>query len=80
MRVQAKDLRLADVVQIKGFGPWNHAIVKQVTDTQVHLFRPYGSTADFSYTRGVICYVGIEEYSVPRNELEWTVLDRKDLK
>jgi hypothetical protein len=32
---------------------------------QLHLFRPYGTTADFSCGDNVITYIGIEQYTVP---------------
>lgn len=53
---------LADVVSL-GFngGEYDCATVCKVNeDGTVDLFRPYTHTADFSYTGGVICYVGIE--------------------
>jgi hypothetical protein len=41
--------------------PYSHCTVCKVNDDgTVNLFRPYTHTADFSYTGGVICYVGIE--------------------
>jgi hypothetical protein len=43
---------------------YDTATVSQVyEDGTVDLFRPYTHTADFSYTGGVICYVGIENIS-----------------
>lgn len=53
---------LGDIVSV-GFagGEYDCATVSQVhADGTVDLFRPYTHTADFSYTGGVICYVGIE--------------------
>jgi hypothetical protein len=79
-QAEARDLRLADTVQVNPACLWNTAIVKQITDHDVILFRPYGTTADFAYTGGVICYVGIEEYSIPGNSQLVTVLDRKELR
>ena len=77
---KARDLRLADIVDL-GFNPWGNAIVKQIKDGVVTLFRPYGTTADFSCTGGVICYTGIEEI---RDSLassrEFLVIERKELK
>lgn len=80
--MRADELRLADTIDIGGMGSngFTTAIVKQVTDTQVTLFRPYGATADFEYTGGVICYVGIEEYQIPRDGTLWHVYSRKELK
>ena len=60
--VTAKELRLGDVVQLFD-GPYGTAHVRNITDTLVTFYRPYGTCTDFSCTAGVICYVGIEEYS-----------------
>jgi hypothetical protein len=79
-QAEARDLRLADTVQVNPAYLWNTAIVKQITDHDVILFRPYGTTADFAYTGGVICYVGIEEYSILRDNRLVTVFDRKELR
>ena len=58
--VDGKDLRLGDVVRLYD-DAYADATVKNVTNAVVTLFRPYVVTADFSYSGGVICYVGIEE-------------------
>ncbi len=57
--MKVKDLRLGDVVRLFE-GAYGTATVKQTKDGVVTLFRPYGHTSDFSYTGGVICYVGME--------------------
>lgn len=82
MKVAARDLKLADVVVMPSMGVWNNAIVKQIKDreNEVVFFRPYGTTADFSYTGGVVCYVGMEEFSIPRNDDLFDVVMRKDLR
>lgn len=60
-----RDLRVGDV--LKQFeGPFGTAIVEKITAEAVHLFRPYGATAGFTYgdfaPRGqTICYHGREE-------------------
>lgn len=54
---------LGDVVRLKADSEntYSHCTVCKVNqDGTVNLFRPYTHTADFSYTGGVICYVGIE--------------------
>lgn len=58
--VRLCDLELGDVVELFE-GPYGHATVKKITDDQVTFFRPYVHHDDFSYTGGVICYIGIEE-------------------
>lgn len=82
--IKAKDLQLADKVQLK-FKPhfdsaYHCATVKQIKDGYATLFRPYVKTDDFSYTGGVICYVGIEEFQVPLNNNEFLLWERKELK
>lgn len=82
VQVTIKELKLGDIIALDfGGGPWNHAIVKKITETDVILFRPYGTSADFSYTGGVICYVGMEEipYSLSEN-YSFSVVERKELK
>lgn len=82
----AKELQLADVVQLHD-GPWGTAIVKQIKDNEVTFFRPYGHANEFSYTGGVICYIGIEVFSQPitdhaihKHNATFKVLERKALK
>jgi len=79
MKVKGTELRLADVVNTEG-DKYNSATIKQITKDSITLFRPYVATADFSYTGGVICYIGIEEYTVPKDDREWEVIERKELK
>jgi len=78
-KVKACDLKLADVIQT---GAWEYctATVHRVTDGYVHLIRPYIHTADFSCTSGVITYIGFEQYSIHRNDNEYYVHSRKELK
>lgn len=69
---------LGDVVNFRGIADegYNTATVSQVYDDgTVDLFRPYVHTADFSYTGGVICYVGINNIS--RVNPERLILIRK---
>lgn len=75
----AHQLKLGDVVRTMD-GAFGTATVKQVTEDRVHFFRPYVQTADFAYTGGVICYVGIEEWSVDRYSNEYLVYDEKELR
>lgn len=78
--VKASQLHLADVVR-SGNSPFDTAIVKRIRENgDVVLFRPYGATADFSMAGNqVICYVGIEEYTVyPDTEME--LLERRSLR
>lgn len=62
-KVKASELSLGDVVRFWDNDGYGDATVKQVKDGEVVFFRPYVQTADFSYTGGVICYLGFEEFS-----------------
>ena len=64
--VSGEKLELGDVVQVFD-GAYGDATVKKILDKDLILFRPYVSTADFHYEGGVICYIGIEEFSVPKS-------------
>ncbi|MGH7182757.1 MAG: hypothetical protein ACREJN_12370 [Nitrospiraceae bacterium] len=72
--IPTNKLRLGDVVHMvdQQGKPLSDAyatsMVSQIKDGQVHFFRPYGVHADFEYTGGVICYVGIETYRIPAGE------------
>jgi hypothetical protein len=61
-----KDLQLADVVRLvsDAENAYSCMTVKQITDKEVTFFRPYVHTADFAYTGGVLCFIGIEEFQV----------------
>lgn len=74
------ELQLADTVTRQGTD--GLVTVKQLTDTDVTFFRPYTHTGDFSYTGGVICYVGIETWTEQRSPHvgAWTLVGRKALK
>lgn len=64
--ITAKDMQVGDTVQMHFPDPlpWSTCVVRQIADGRVHLFRPYATTADFTTTSGVICYIGIEEYQI----------------
>lgn len=65
MDTPGKDLQLGDVVELFESEPYAHATVKKLSSNTATFFRPYVHTADFSYTGGVICYIGIEELTCP---------------
>lgn len=80
MKMKADKLKLADVVEL-GFSPFGSAVVKQIRDDKVTLFRPYALTQDFSYTGGVICSVGIEEIVFElTSDREFEVVTRTNLR
>lgn len=80
-RIPATELKLADVVQLDGFfGGWGTAIVKQIKDGLITFWRPYGHSGEFEYSGGVICYIGLEEFSVfVDSNRTYNVVERKRL-
>lgn len=74
------ELRLADVVE-SDHGTFRVQVVKCIDENTVTFFRPYVHTEDFSWTGGVLCYVGIEEWKCPINDFRnLRLLERKELK
>lgn len=61
--VTAAELRLGDVVELFD-GPFGTAIVRQIKDKLVTMFRPYGAHADTVYTGGLIPYTEVEDFNV----------------
>lgn len=81
-RILASQMQLGDVVSMADYdSDFSTCIVKQIDEKEVTLFRPYGTTTDFEYTGGVICYIGIEEYKVFKDSMtEYVFRDSKDLR
>lgn len=79
-KIKMSELRLADTVRSPFIQPYNIMTVKQIENGQVTFFRPYVHTSDFAHTGGVICYIGIEEFTTPiRDDFEYELLERKEL-
>ena len=78
-QIKTKDLQLGDTVSLD-YEAWDCAIVKRIKDGRITLFRPYGTPAEFSYTGGVICYVGIEEWDIEADETPISLIHRTFLK
>lgn len=78
--VKINELQLGDVVALYPEMAFSTAIVSNIKDGYVTLFRPYGTSADFSYSGGVIPYIGIEEYKLQINDNPITLYERKELK
>lgn len=79
------ELRLGDVISVSvARSEFDDCIVTRITDTEIHLFRVYATCSDFSYTGGVIPYIGVEQFTIPRREPGWDhfviVHSRKDIK
>ncbi len=60
MRLKVSELQLGDVIMIAPNHPWMTGIVNKIEDRLVHVFRPYGTCADFSMGSQVITYIGME--------------------
>ena len=79
--LKINELKLGDTVELFD-GPWGYGIVNKIENDIIHIFRPYGTCADFSYTGGVIPYVGFEdvEYSLSNPHLMCKVHERRELR
>lgn len=76
-QVKGIELALGDIVLCSAHGEtYNCATVKQLSEHEVTLFRPYVHTEDFSYTGGILCFIGIEEFKASRSGT-FTLLRRK---
>lgn len=65
LTMKADDLVLGDEVRLLE-GPYGWGTVVQIKDDEVHIFRPYVHIGDFSYTGGVLYYIGSELIKVWR--------------
>ena len=77
--VHGSELKVGDRVRLDSLSEWNTAIVRNVEEHGIRLFRPYGSTSGFTYSGGTICYVGIEDFLCSRNA-PFTLLSREEMK
>jgi hypothetical protein len=59
-KAKISELHLGDTVKLFD-GPFGFGVVTKISGGVVKVFRPYATTADFSYTGGVIPYIGTEE-------------------
>ena len=74
LKISAERLQLNDRIRLSFMhSPFNVAVVKNVTEDYVHLFRPYIHTSDFSSTAGVICYHGHEDFALHRKSKEFNM-------
>lgn len=79
--INISELQLGDVVSLYPEMAFSASIVKQIKDGYATLFRPYGVTADFSYSGGVITYIGVEEFHISlESDRTITLYERKVLK
>lgn len=73
--VKGSELRLADVVRLNAEA-FADAVVSNITDKEIFFFRPYATTADFSYTGGVIPYIGIEQFRAYAKDADYVLVRR----
>lgn len=68
-KVRAKELGLGDIVRTGNVDDgYSDATVSNIlSNGTVQLRRPYIHTANFSYTGGVITYIGIEDFELQPN-------------
>ena len=80
-QITVSEMQLADTIRLFDCEPYGDATVRQITEEEVLLDRPYTHSADFSYTGGVILYTGIERCTLWKGSKKlYTLLDRKELK
>lgn len=80
MMTTAAELKLGDVVSTHPEDPFSTCVVRKIVDGMVHLYRPYAVTSDFSYTGGVIPYIGIEEFAIHADSREVKLYSRKEVR
>lgn len=74
--IAASELKLGDRVRLNE-ASYADATVKQIDENVVHLIRPYIHHEDFSYTGGVICYIGTEDVVISRSDARTVVFLEK---
>ena len=77
--VKQSELRVGDIVRSFD-GSYSDATVKQVEGDVIHLFRPYVHTSDFIGSGGLICYVGVENFTIFRSDRTITLVQRSKIK
>jgi len=79
--VKADELKLGDIVRLENLGAFHDCIVTNIANGFVHLRRPYMINSDFTYTGGVLTYIGTEDFCIvigdPRHVLR---VQRSNLK
>jgi hypothetical protein len=82
IKLKANELKLADTIRLSANYeyPFDHATVIKIEEKEITVIRPYIQTADFSYTGGVIPYIGFEQFKIPNDNFPYLVLNRKELK
>ncbi len=79
--IKTSELQLADKIYSPDNYDLGNSVVKQIKEGMITLFRPYPITENFSYTGGVICSIGIDEYTICQDsDRKWILISRKELK
>lgn len=73
-RIKIADLQLGDIIRLDGTEGYKDCTVHKIEGRDVHVTRPYVHTADFTYTGGVITYLGEEKFSLYANDSGTVVL------
>jgi hypothetical protein len=82
--VKAGNLQLGDTVRLAEHGEFMDAVVQSISPEGAGVFRPYATTANFSYGKHgggtqVIPYIGIEQFVIPSG-CDVILLRRGDIK
>ncbi len=72
VEVEGTEVVLGDEVQVVD-GPYGWATVVKIDGDNLHVFRPYVHIGDFSYTGGVLHYIGSETFTLIRSGRSYTV-------
>ena len=83
LTTRVSDLKIGDVVELAFMAgsPFRTAVVRNVTHSEVLLFRPYVHMSDVAYSNGIICYHGHEEICITRNStLKILLRERRDIR
>ena len=69
---KVRDLNLGDIVRVSSGMEYSSATVyRKLDDGSACVWRPYVHTGDFTYTGGVIPYIGLEDFTLsPDSEVE----------
>jgi hypothetical protein len=67
MTIKTDELVLGDAVRLLS-SPYGWGTVVNVTDEEVHIFRPYVHIDDVEYTGGVLHYIGTSTVKVWRQD------------
>jgi hypothetical protein len=70
--IPGPEIVLGDVVRLID-GPYGWATVVKIEKDAIHLFRPYVHIGNFTYTGGVLHYIGTETLTIIRSSRSYTV-------